>query len=140
MVEELMDYRSLLERAYKMLPERGARRERLEVEPPEVVVTGKRTFIMNFKKICDTINRDPRLVLRYLLKELGSSGNVEDDVAVIYTATTPKMIASLMEVFLKNYVYCPVCGSPDTILKREERRMMSLRCLACGAISPVKPF
>lgn len=134
------DYDALLERAYELLPARSARKERLEVEPPEVVTLGKRTFIMNFRRICDTINRDPRLVLRYVLKELGASGSVEGDVAVIYGATTPKMIASLMNVFTKNYVYCPVCGSPDTILKREERKMMQLRCLACGAVSPVKPF
>ncbi|MEM4679398.1 MAG: translation initiation factor IF-2 subunit beta [Thermofilaceae archaeon] len=139
-MEEHLDYETLLERAYKLLPEKTTRRERLEVEPPDVVVSGKRTFIMNFKKICDIINREPRLVLRFLLKELGASGNIEGDVAVIYGITTPKMVASLLGVFMKGYVYCPVCGSPDTILKREERRIMQLRCLACGAISPVKPF
>lgn len=139
-MEERLDYETLLERAYKLLPERGSRKERLEIESPDVVVSGKRTFIMNFKKICDTINRDPRLVLRYLLKELGASGNVEGDVAVIYGVTTPKMVTSLISVFMKGYVYCPVCGSPDTFLKREERRIMQLKCLACGAISPVKPF
>ncbi len=135
-----LEYESLLERAFKLLPSRGVRRERLEVEEPEVVVSGKRTFIMNFKRICDTLNRDPRLVLRFLLKELGASGNVEGDVAVVYSVTTPKMVASLINVFVRDYVRCPVCGSPDTILKREERKLMVLRCLACGAVSPVKPF
>lgn len=135
-----LDYDALLERAYKLLPVRGVKKERLEVEAPEVVTSGKRTFIMNFKRICDTLNRDPRLVLRFFLKELGASGNVEGDVAVIYGITTPKMVSSLLSVFMKEYVYCPVCGSPDTILKREERKMMQLKCLACGAVSPVKPF
>lgn len=139
-MEGLISYEELLERTIKQLPPRRVAKERLEVEPPEVVVSGKRTFIMSFKKVCDTINRDPHLVLRYLLKELGASGNVEGDAAVIYSTATGKMIRDLLSIFMKNYVYCPVCESPDTILKREGRRLMQLRCMACGAVSPVKPF
>lgn len=139
-VTEDLDYEKLLERVYELVPPRKVKRERLEVEPPEVVVSGKRTFIMNFKRICDILNRDPRLVLRYLLKELGASGNVEGDAAVVYGVATPKMIKDLLDFFMKNYVICPVCGSPDTILGREERKVMQLKCMACGAVSPVKPF
>lgn len=139
-VAEELEYEKLLERAYELVPPRKVKRERLEVEPPEVVVSGKRTFIMNFKHICDILNRDPRLVLRYLLKELGASGNVEGDAAVVYGVATPKMIKDLLDLFMKNYVICPVCGSPDTILSREERKVMQLKCMACGAVSPVKPF
>jgi translation initiation factor 2 subunit 2 len=135
-----LSYEALLERAYKLLPPRRIRRERLEVEPPEVVTVGKRTFITNFKRICDTLNRDPRLVLRFLLKELGASGNIEGDAAVIYGVAARKIVKDLIDVFVKNYVNCPVCGSPDTILIREERKFMQLRCTACGATTPVKPF
>ncbi len=139
-MERQLEYSTLLERAYKMIPSRSLVRERFEVEEPEVMVTGKRTFILNFKKVCDDMNREPEVLLRYLLKELGASGNREEDVAVIYGVFSPKMIKELINLFLKNYVYCPVCGSPDTILRREERKLMQLRCMACGALTPVKPF
>lgn len=139
-VMDLLNYDALLERAYSLLPPRKVRKERLEVDPPEVVVAGKRTFIMNFRQICEILNRDQRIVLRYLLRELGAAGNAEGDVAVIYGVAAPKLIKELMDMFMKNYVYCPVCGSPDTILKREERKFMNLKCMACGAVTPVKPF
>jgi len=135
-----LNYEALLERAYKLLPPRRVKRERLEVESPEVVTVGKRTFVTNFKRLCDTLNRDPRLVLRFLLKELGASGNIEGDAAVIYGAAARKIVKELIDVFVKNYVVCPVCGSPDTILTREERKLMQLKCTACGATTPVKPF
>jgi len=140
LVCEGLSYEALLERAYKLLPPRKARGERLELEPPEVVTVGKRTFIANFKRICDTLNRDPRLVLRFLLRELGASGNIEGDAAVIYGVVTRKMVKELIDMFVKNYVICPVCGGPDTVLTREERKLMQLRCTACGATTPVKPF
>ena len=135
-----LNYDALQERAYKLLPPRRVKRERLEVESPEVVTVGKRTFVTNFKRLCDTLNRDPRLVLRFLLKELGASGNIEGDAAVIYGAAARKIVKELIDVFVKNYVVCPVCGSPDTILTREERKLMQLKCTACGATTPVKPF
>ncbi|RLE86836.1 MAG: translation initiation factor IF-2 subunit beta [Thermoprotei archaeon] len=135
----LTDYEWLLERAYKALPPRRVRRERFKLEPPEVLVTGKRTFIVNFKQICDTVNREPRVLLRYLLRELGASGDAEDQFAVIYGVFSPKLVRNLIERFVKNYVFCPVCGSPDTVLKKE-KKIMYLKCMACGAVSPVRPF
>jgi len=134
-----MDYEWLLERAYSILPPRRITRERFSLEPPEVVVSGKRTFIVNFKQLCDTMNREPRVVLRYLLRELGASGDAEDQIAVILGVFSPKMVRNLIGRFVKQYVYCPVCGSPDTILKRE-KKVMYLKCMACGAVSPVRPF
>ncbi|MEM1508889.1 MAG: translation initiation factor IF-2 subunit beta [Thermofilaceae archaeon] len=139
-MEQCLEYNILLERAYKMIPSKSIVRERFEVEEPEVMVTGKRTFVLNFKKICDDMNREPEILLRYLLKELGASGNREEDVAVIYGVFSSKMIKELINLFLKSYVYCSVCGSPDTILRREERKLMQLKCMACGALTPVKPF
>jgi len=135
----MMSYKELLERAYSLLPEKGIRRERFQVKPPEIVVSGKRTFILNFKQICETINREPRIVLRYLLKELGASGSADEDVAVIHGMFSPRLVRNLIERFIKEYVYCPVCGSPDTLYKKE-RKMIQLKCMACGAVSPVRPF
>lgn len=135
-----LDYEKLLDRAYSLLPPKKIKKERLEIEPPEVVVSGKRVFIMNFKRICDTINRDPKLVLRFFLKQLGASGNAEGDAAVIYSVVTPKMVKNLLDIFVRDYVICPVCKSPDTLLVRGERKVMQLKCMACGAVTPVKPF
>ena len=135
------NYERLLDRAYSLLPKKApaARRERLVIPKPEIMISGKKTFITNFKQICEILNREPRLVLRFLLKELAVPGEIEDQAAIIQGEISPKVIVSLMDRFVRDYVICPVCKSPDTILKKE-RRLMVLRCMACGAVSPVRPF
>jgi len=134
-----MEYEELLERAFTQLPERKPRGERFQVPQPEIVVSGKRTFILNVKQLCEVLNREPRVLLRYLLKELGASGGVEEDVIVIHGVFSPRIIRSLIERFINEYVYCPVCHSPDTIFKREHK-VIQIKCMACGATSPARPF
>lgn len=138
--ERLWDYEWLLSRAYEQLPERPlSRRERFEVPKPDVMVTGKRTFITNFRQICEVLNRDPRLVLRYLLKELAAPGELHDTAVIIQGEFQPRTINVIINRFVKDYVICPVCGSPDTILKKE-RKAMFIKCMACGATSATRPF
>ncbi len=139
-----IDYMELLERAYKSLPERkvdAAVTERFVLPRFEVVISGKRTFITNFKQVADLLRRKPRVLLRYLLKEIGAPGVVEGQVAVIQGEVSPRTLNILLERFYETYVKCPVCGSPDTELRKEsKRKYMYIECLACGAKSPVKPI
>jgi len=137
---KLYDYEWLLERAYQAMPKRPVqRRERFSVPKPEIMISGRRTFITNFNQICDILNRDPRLVLRFLLKELGAPGEVRESYAVIQGEIKPRIITALMERFVKDYVICPVCGSPDTMLVKEKKAMF-IKCMACGAVSATRPF
>jgi len=137
---KLYDYEWLLERAYQTMPKRPVqRRERLSVPKPEIMISGRRTFITNFNQICDLLNRDPRLVLRFLLKELGAPGEVRESYAVIQGEIKPRIITALMERFVRDYVICPVCKSPDTMLVKE-RKAMFIKCMACGAVSATRPF
>ncbi|RLF03376.1 MAG: translation initiation factor IF-2 subunit beta [Thermoprotei archaeon] len=135
------DYDWLLERAYSMLPKKAfeKRRERFVIPKADVIVSGKRTFITNFKQICETINRDPKVLLKFLLKELGSPGEVADQAAMIQGEFPSKTIITLINRFVKSYVICPVCNSPDTMLVKE-KKIMYLKCMACGATSPVRPI
>jgi len=133
-------YEELLERALKMLPKKpSSRKSRFKVPNPDIIVSGKRTFIQNFKQICDILNRDPRLVLRYLLKELAAPGTLEGNMAVIMGEHSIQIINALLKRFIKEYVICPICGEPDTMLVKE-RKMMFIICMACGAKSSVRPF
>jgi len=137
---KLYDYEWLLNRAYESLPKRPIqRRERFVVPKPEIVISGRRTFITNFKQICDVINRDPRLVLRFLLKEIGAPGEIKENYAVIQGEIKIRVINSLIDRFVRDYVICPICKSPDTILIKE-RKAMFIKCMACGAISATRPF
>jgi len=138
--KELLDYDYLLERAYSKLPRIvEAGKHRFEVPKAEVMVTGRKTFILNFKQICDIVNREPRVLLRFLLKELAAPGEIQENAAVIQGEFRIRTINVLIQRFVRDYVICPVCGSPDTIL-RKEKKVMFLKCMACGATSSVRPF
>ena len=139
-VKLYMKYDELLERAYKTLPKKPvAVKQRLTLPKPEVVVSGKRTFITNFNQICDILSRKPQIVLRYILKELGAPGVLHENMAVIQGEFSKKTIEAILDRFFKMYVICPACKSPDTRLVKE-KKFMFLICGACGAKSPVKPF
>ncbi|MEM2500358.1 MAG: translation initiation factor IF-2 subunit beta, partial [Candidatus Bathyarchaeia archaeon] len=77
-----LKYEEMLEEAYKQLPSEVFRRERLEVPKASSVTFGSRTFLNNFKDICEVLNRDPEHVLRYLSKEMATSGSIEGSRAV----------------------------------------------------------
>ena len=49
------------------------------------------------------------------------------------------MINQKIEKYVKNYVICPVCGKPDTKLIKVDR-VLVMKCMACGAVSPVPPL
>ncbi len=133
-------YEKLLDRALTKLPKRPTSRgERFKIPVFEVMISGKRTFIQNFKQVSDTLNRDPRHLLRFLLKELAAPGSLEGNMAVIQGEFNYRRLNSLLQRYIKIYVFCPVCNNPDTFLIKD-KRVYFLKCGACGAVSSVPPL
>ncbi len=139
--EILYNYDMLLERLYRMLPGKGVKAHRLELPRLQVERVGGKTIIKNFKQICDVLRRQPRLVMRYLLKELGASGNYQEEsgMLTLNVRVSAATLTTLIQRFLKTYVICPTCGAPDTRLEKRGRAWI-LICEACGAEQPVPPF
>lgn len=131
------NYEQFLDRAYSKLPKLTSASGRFEVPEPITNVAGKRTFISNFKEICDIIRRDASLVLRHIAKELATAASIEGSQAVFQGKFGSHVIKRLIEDFVQENVICPVCHSPDTKLIKEERFRFII-CEACGAKSPVR--
>jgi len=129
-------YDDLLERAYSQLPEIQKTAERFQVPRPEVVYEGKTTVIRNFREICETVNRDEKHILQFLLRELGTSGEISGDMAILQGRMDQNRVIDAIESYVLSYVICSECGSPDTELIKQERSLM-LKCHACGALRPV---
>ncbi len=132
-------YLELLDRALKMLPPRTSSGRRLEDIQLKVIVAGKRTVIQNFRELCSILNREPSHVARFLLRELAAPGHIEGDALVIQGEFPRQRLIDILTRYIKNYVICPVCQAPDTILVKE-KRMVFMVCTACGAKSSVKPM
>jgi len=131
------DYLSLLDRAKNCLPETIEGHERFSLPDIDVLQEGKITVIRNFIDITDKLRRDPQHVLQYLLRELGTPGNVEGRRSVLKAKLSVSQISDRIQEYTDTFVICSECGLPDTHMLKEGRTLV-LECEACGARRPVK--
>ncbi len=138
--EVLKDYEFLLQRLYSKVPPKSGSAE-YQIPEPRILRIGNQTIIQNFREIAMRLKRDPQLVARYLQKELAAAGSYDPGSGqlVLNVKVSRKVINKFLQLFLKNYVRCPTCGSIDTRLEKRGRTWV-LVCEACGAEQPVKPF
>ncbi len=138
--EILKNYEYLLDRLYERLPKRTKPVSEFELPQLQITYIGLHTTIKNFAQLCDRIRREPRVLMRYLLRELAMPGAIDEHGSLtIYGRVSAQTIQMLLSRFMKSYVKCPTCGSYDTILQRQGK-IWILRCLACGAETPVRPI
>ncbi len=134
----IMDtYEKLLERAKISLPEIKETSERFEIPKVAGHIEGNKTIISNFADIAKTFNRDQNHLLKYLLKELATPGNVDGPRLILGRKISSPLINDKIEQYAKEFVLCKVCKKPDTVLKKEDHITM-MKCTACGAKNPVR--
>ncbi|MDR2966894.1 MAG: translation initiation factor IF-2 subunit beta [Methanobacteriaceae archaeon] len=131
------DYESLLSRAIEQLPPEIFETKRFKVPKIYSVIQGNRTFIQNFKEVAEALNRDPQHVLKFLLRELGTAGNLEGSRAILQGKFTYYLINERIDEYVEKFVICHECNRPDTRIIREDR-IFILKCTACGAKAPLK--
>ncbi|MCK4967442.1 MAG: translation initiation factor IF-2 subunit beta [Candidatus Aenigmarchaeota archaeon] len=126
------NYDKLLEKARKQLPEKVFKHERLEMPKLSSLIEGNRTFVKRFTDAVNIIRRDPKHVMKYLAKELGSQANMEGTSAVFQGKFGAYTINTKFIKYVEQYVLCSECKKPDTTLIKENR-MTFVKCEACGA-------
>jgi len=132
-------YDGLLQRLRAGLPSVGVkpRAQRLELPEPKVMWIGSKTIFRNFVEYPSLLRRDPNRFLMFLAKELATAASLDGDRAIFIGKKDPQSFGVLINRYLKEFVTCPVCGSPDTHPVRE-KRLNFLVCEACGAKSSVR--
>ncbi|AFH42811.1 translation initiation factor IF-2 subunit beta [Fervidicoccus fontis] len=135
------NYQNLLERLYKKVPAPASSGERFE--PPKLIAhqMGNQTVIRNFREVADKLRREPELLARYFLKGLATSGNYdrESGTLLLNSKLNVETLNNILNKFIESYVICPTCGRPDTVIIKKGK-IWILKCEACGAEGPVKPF
>jgi len=131
------DYKQLLQRLRAGLPQTQAKSDWFEVPKAELKILGRKTSLENFGDICELFQRKPQQLYVYLTKKLGTAGNLEDHKLIFNSIISQTQIDSALETYYQDYVKCPVCGRPDTTLVKKGR-VTYIKCMACGAESPVK--
>ena len=130
-------YKELLERVYSIIyvdnPKNAAgEKRRIVMKPPQVTRVGTRkSAFVNFTDICKMLHRQPDHLLQFLFAELGTSGSVDQSNALVIRGRyQQKQIESILRRYIREYVTCRNCKSPDTILVKENR-LHFMQCMVC---------
>ncbi len=127
-----MDYDALLNRGKDELPEKVESHDRFIVPAAKVTQLGKKTMVANFGDICSKLNRDPDVVAKFLLRELGTAGSRSEGRITLNGIFPAEAIDTAIAKYVENFVQCKVCHLPDTQLLKEGKQTF-IRCEACGA-------
>ncbi|CTQ40974.1 translation initiation factor eIF-2 beta subunit [Babesia microti strain RI] len=114
--------------------------KRYTIKPPQVVRVGsKKVAWINFKDICQIMNRNQDHVHQFVLSELGTEGSIAGDGQLVLKGKYgPKHIEALLRKYITEYVTCQMCKSPNTTMERDSRiRLFNQHCEACGAYRTV---
>ena len=131
-----MDYKKLLEKARKEMPKKSEKSDRFN--PPQVdsFIEGKVTIVKNLNKVADYLNRDINHIIKYLSKELATSGNIDGNRVIFVGKFKNFIVNKKTEQYIQEYVTCKECGSPDTKIEKENR-IKVIHCMACQSIKPL---
>lgn len=132
-----MGYESLLKRGRDNLPDTVSARERFEIPNVRGHLQGTKTIISNFNTICSILHREPVHVLKYLLRELATSGELKQNLLVFNSKISSKIINIKIRTYANTYVLCSECSKPDTSIITENN-LPYLKCQACGCKHRVK--
>lgn len=132
------DYEKLLKRIEGNLSdEKKQTTTRFELPTVDVMWEGQKTFLRNFAEFPKILRRNPDKVLQYLSKEFAVPAERIGDKAMFIGRRDPEDFTRLFQIYVKDYLECPTCRSPDTKIVKENR-ITFLICEACGAKSTMK--
>ncbi|KAK6321829.1 eukaryotic translation initiation factor 2 subunit 2 [Coregonus clupeaformis] len=130
-------YDELLNRVFNIMREKNpdmvaGEKRKFVMKPPQVVRVGtKKSSFVNFTDICKLLHRQPKHLLAFLLAELGTSGSIDGtNQLIIKGRFQQKQIENVLRRYIKEYVTCHTCRSPDTILQKDTR-LYFLQCETC---------
>jgi translation initiation factor 2 subunit 2 len=133
-----MEYEQLLERARQKMPPSVVERERFEIPKVKGRMEGNKTVISNFSQIASTLRRPVEHLLKFILKELATPGEILRSGLLVLGAKVPaSRINEKIREYAYEFVLCPQDGKPDTDIVMEGE-FAFLKCNACGHKHPVK--
>jgi translation initiation factor 2 subunit 2 len=132
-----LDYKNLLKKVVDSTNKKELAEDRLKIPKADIFYEGNTTVIKNFDKISDILNRDPDVVLKFLLGSLGTAGELVGPRAVFQGKIPTKNIHDRIKDYIDMFVICSECNRPDTHLVKQGRELL-IRCDACGAFRSVK--
>jgi len=133
-----MEYEQILQRARQRLPPSVVERERFEIPKVKGHLEGNKTVVSNFAQIATTLRRPAEHLLKFILRELATPGEITRSGLLVLGAKVPATrVNEKIREYAYEFVLCPQDGKPDTDILREGE-FAFLKCNACGYKQPVK--
>jgi len=127
----------MLKKARSELPESVFSAERFEIPKVRGHFQGNKTIISNFHQVAATLNREVAHIMKFVLRELATPGNITKTALILGAKVPASKINEKIRKYALEFVLCSECGKPDTKLIKEGP-FLYLRCMACGAKHTVK--
>jgi translation initiation factor 2 subunit 2 len=131
------NYENLLDEAYKDIKPIEQSNGRFEIPKIEGHLEGTKTILTNLPQIASYLRRDFDHLLKFLLKELATSGSFKNNRVILMRKISSTKINDKIADYVKEFVVCTQCGKPDTELLKE-KGFSFIHCLACGAKHSVR--
>lgn len=127
----------MLKKGREALPESVHAAERFEIPKVRGHLQGNKTVLSNFGEISNSLRREPQHMLKFILKELATPGDVKGaGTVIIGSKISASRINDKIEQYARLFVICPECGKPDTQISKD-KNINFMKCMACGAKSPI---
>ncbi|CAG9333396.1 unnamed protein product [Blepharisma stoltei] len=116
--------------------------QKIIIKGPEIQKIGtKKTAIVNFLEICDTLRRPSDHVSEFFFQEFGNEGSISQNILIIKGRYTESQIEVILKKYITEYVLCQMCRSMQTNLVRDPSiRTFMLKCEKCECIRSVQPL
>ena len=92
---------------------------------------GGTTIVNNTAQICTSLKRDPRVIAKWLSKQLNQPVQVTKGCWQLRSMHNVAELQSKLSDYIKQNVLCRVCGNPETT----PHGTAQLDCASCGIIS-----
>ena len=130
------NYEKLLDSAYKDIkPIKHT--ERFEIPKIQGHLEGTKTILTNLQQISTHLRRDINHLLKFLLKELATSGAIKQNRVILQRKISSRKINEKIQDYVKEFIICKECKKPDTELIKD-KGFTFVHCLACGAKHSVR--
>lgn len=128
----------LIDRAYTEL--KKEKKQKKAFVKPEIVNHNRKSYISNFIKFCDSINRESEDVRKFINKDMNvdvsfiNENNLDDTnnkTGIKFNAMYRQThIMNCITNYMKQYVICEICKSGDTEIKKIDK-INFIQCISC---------
>ena len=132
----MQTYEKLLDEAYKQIKP-ITHSDRFEIPKIQGHAEGTKTILTNLQQIASHLRRDQNHLLKFLLRELATSGAIKNSRVILQRKISSAKINEKIQDYAKEFVICKECKKPDTELIKD-KRFTFVHCLACGAKHSVR--